>query len=363
MSAAEALYVDPNEPIPEDWLEQLRGEMQLISGLHELVEAHDTRCPVRLCTGYVRTEPSLRLGLLCGHGHTGPEMFDAVLAESQADDDERDREAEAWFREHAPRFLDLDGEDLRADHLRAQLRAAHNASRGVAEVNLDSVAEGLAPRWPSTIPELEFYGVVIVLADAGIGKSLLAIGSAIEAASKGWRVAYLNAELDEPELKKRVLAYATSDPAGRSLVQAVRVVRWLSAGEDSKRRDFGGMAAETVQSGKRLLVVLDSINSLAEFAADPTKPGSDLAETSALYRWVTQVRKNTEGDVAFLVVSETNGLGGVKGRKGAFSADVVLKLEDSGDGQVEVIALKSRSSRKGSYGVFERDWKTGRFVK
>src|SRR3989304_2009692 len=55
------------------------------------------------------------------------------------------------------------------------------------------------PRWPSTLFELDrrcggFYGLSVILGSRGLGKTLLALGSCLEAAAtQQWQVVYLSA--------------------------------------------------------------------------------------------------------------------------------------------------------------------------
>ena len=73
--------------------------------------------------------------------------------------------------------------------------------------------------WPSGIPELDaapqggFYGLTTIVAPPKLGKSGLALSSAIEAAAtQNWTVLYLNAELDDEELMDRVDRYMQFTP-------------------------------------------------------------------------------------------------------------------------------------------------------
>ena len=248
------------------------------------------------------------------------------------------------------------------ERMKSELVTSVTTGHPLQKMQLNFEESRLAPRYPSAVDGLETYGNTVLLAEGGVGKTMLAHGIALEAAGCGaWEVVYFNAELDEAELAERIKRY------GQNMVNdwgcALDHIVWWSAGDQTS---IGGMVdtcVDAVSHRRKLLIVLDSINTLAEYAAGDA-PGADLAQLRKLYNWSAQVRKQTLGDVAFLIVSETNASGGVKGRKGFFSADVVVSMKSIEESDsVEINVLKSRSARGGNLGAYTRDWKTGRFVK
>lgn len=262
-------------------------------------------------------------------------------------------------QEHEPRIRP---NESRADRMRRELAESMTCGRPLERMTIDLGIQKLAPRYPSTIELLETYGNTILMADAGLGKSMLALAIAIETAGTGmWNVVYNNAELDAAEMSTRI-GRVTSAMASDS-GYAMEAIEFFSAGDQTTIAELAQRAVDAVRDDRRLLIVLDSINTLAEYAADDA-PCADLMQARRLYNWAAQVRKNTCGDVSFLIVSETNASGGVKGRKGQFSADVVVRISGTNDSdRVEINCLKSRSAASGPLGVFTRDWKIGRFVK
>ena len=80
--------------------------------------------------------------------------------------------------------------------------------------------------------------------------------------------------------------------------------------------------------------------------------------------WVRSV-KETLGRIAFMVVSELNKEGNLKGGQLDYKADLALRIQKIKDEKdmVQIDITHSRSTRGGDLGRFYRDWPTGRFDK
>lgn len=221
-------------------------------------------------------------------------------------------------------------------------------------------------RWPSSIGQLDritdggFYGVTLITGRPKQGKSMLAQASAIEACIDGWHVIYLNAELTEIELANRAMRYTGRplEAVSRNFTPAV-----LSPGVTVERivqRVHDGLR----DGDEKVLIVFDSVNSIAEFACT----GAGFNEYFQMIRIIGQTamiaRRNTNAAISVLLVSEMNVAGGTKGGKLDFAADLMITMAPSKADRksVEIEIALARSSDDGKLGAFRRDWTNGRFV-
>lgn len=227
-------------------------------------------------------------------------------------------------------------------------------------------AEG-KPKFPTALDKLNVmtrgggYGLTTVGGDAKTGKTTFAVGAACAAAADGWRVVYFNAELDEVEIVQALMRYGGGEiPVGCS--DRLRIIN----------PDFTFQpchAVERVQqavqlSDSRVLIVLDSINALVDLSGDGLD-GEYWALNSVWRNWAIRATKQSRGALAFLVTSETNQHGGIKGRQLEFKSDLVVRIMKAEDkSQVDRVAITvthSRSTTSGPLGEFFRNWRTGRF--
>jgi len=85
---------------------------------------------------------------------------------------------------------------------------------------------------------------------------------------------------------------------------------------------------------------------------------SVLAE---LVGWCATVRRMSEGTISFLLVSELNARGEVKGLKLEYVADLVVRLTKAETPDfVEVEVSKGREGGRGELGTYFVDWRAGR---
>ena len=228
-----------------------------------------------------------------------------------------------------------------------------------------------SPRWPSGIAKLDkqhaggMYGVCAVVASEKIGKSMLAVGAAIEAARSGWQVFFVNAENPAGAMRQRIAAY--TDDLDRALVQ--RNLRVFQARPGLTAWSVSERAAGAVEDDcTRLLVVIDSLNTCAEFALMGKSNGHPRSRDyfAALRHYCCLAmlsRRDTSGAVSWLLVSEVNQKGGAKGGKLDYVADLNLRLDAGDEADAVVIWAKSaRETRSGRVGVYTRDFASQRFV-
>jgi predicted ATP-dependent serine protease len=223
-------------------------------------------------------------------------------------------------------------------------------------------------RFPSGIGDVNercggFYGVTTIVADTGLGKSMAAIGSAVECALAGIKVVYVNAELPMRPFSHRVKTRVNSSVSEVPLSERAELMR----------RNFmpytarGGLSFEDITRAvlscitpkdKRVLVVLDSVNTITEMS-----DGEDYFEMlNRLGLWAMESRRGSEGDIGWILVSETNQRGEVKGGKLGFLSDVVLHLAKTDHEEyVKLVVMKGREGGGGDLGQFYREWQTGHF--
>jgi len=240
--------------------------------------------------------------------------------------------------------------------------------RGAETPDDPTTVEAQAPRWPSTLEEVDrvaggFYGVTVIAGETGVGKSSLAFSSAIEAARAGWTVAYCNSELDAGTvryyLKRRL-------PWKAHLNDVLRRLRIVNVGPgvtlpQVSHEIFAALDWD-YRSPERLLIVLDSVNTIAELAQGGEGVETYFSELRRWLLWAMECRRKSGGLISVIAVSETNAKGETKGRKADYVADMVLHMHRGDtDGYVKVAVVKGRYSGRQDLGAMFFDWRTGEF--
>jgi predicted ATP-dependent serine protease len=232
---------------------------------------------------------------------------------------------------------------------------------------LDDIKHELKPKFPTSVGQVNAltegggYGLTTVGGSAKVGKTLFAFGTAVEACKAGWRVVYLNAELDKSEA-----AIALARYCGGMIPPFVKNNFTLVNPEIGFRpHDAVARAHEALQFyDNRMLIVMDSINALAEFTLDGTKGRMDYWAANALWRnFAVRATRKSFGKIAFLCVSELNKDGGIKGGSLEYKADLVVRIsaDTSNTEYVDIDVRRSRSTASGELGKFRRVWNRGRF--
>ncbi|MEE9382883.1 MAG: hypothetical protein V3V08_05655 [Nannocystaceae bacterium] len=223
------------------------------------------------------------------------------------------------------------------------------------------------PRFPTMLPALDLltrgggYGLTTVGADSKAGKTMFLVGTAVESAKAGWRVVYLNAELDRNEIIMAVMRYCGGiipDAVKSNLSIVLPDVSFQPA--DAIKR-----VQEAVQPGdSRILILPDSINALVDLSSDGQGSVMDYWTANSLWRnWSVRATRQSQGRLAFCLASETNKEGRIKGRQLEFKSDLVVRIKkdpESVDG-VSIDVTDSRSTRAGWLGDYLRNWEKGRF--
>jgi len=222
------------------------------------------------------------------------------------------------------------------------------------------------PPWPTGCASLDAltggggYGMTVIAGEPKVGKSLLALSSAVEAARHGWRALYVNAELTRSEIANRLQRYMQT--MDETVCDQLRILN-VDAGVQPNH------VIHKVQESldfddRRLLIVLDSINRIVDMSqADLER---DSGYWGCMRQWsefARQSAKISEGHISFLVVSELNQQNRVKGRNLEYTADLVVRISSTEiDGIVEIDVPYARSSRGGKLGQHVLSWWQGRFL-
>lgn len=255
-------------------------------------------------------------------------------------------------------------DSLPKNRLMRCLRAAHSPSLTPAEVQrVDDPITDLTPHWSSGCESIDkvlagkgFYGCGTIVGEQKTGKSLLAIGAAVEAARAGWRVIYVNAEMSRGHIAERFFRYmgGTPEPVVAEQLQILNVGPGFGIGvfieEVDKLLDY---------DDRRVMFVLDSLNRMIDF---DTSGGGYF---DAMKKWVLfamAARKESDGAISSILVSELGRNGKSKGDQLEYACDTVTTLRQvETKGLVELQVAASRATDSGDAEVLHRNFANGRF--
>ncbi len=252
------------------------------------------------------------------------------------------------------------------------IQALHESLQRPAETSsvdpLETIPEEYKPKFPTGVTAVDRltsgggYGLTTVGGDAKVGKTMFSMGTAVSSARAGWRVIYINAELDRSEAIQAVARFC----GGVKIPQYVTDMMTLVTPDYTfSPLDAVTRVNESVQFGDdRILIILDSINALVDLSSDGVGPAMDYWAANSMWRnFAVRTTRKTLGKIAFLVVSETNKDGAIKGRSLEFKSDLVIRIQrdKEDDGMVSIDVTHSRSTRSGELGRFRRSWLSGKF--
>jgi len=267
------------------------------------------------------------------------------------------------------------------------LRAVRARGTEIHARNLRAPA-GKCPRYRSGIAGIDratggFYGVTVLAGAPGVGKSLAALRAGIQAAAAGWRVVYYDCELGEQNFASRVMRVVRSEPETYGPPVAndcegpdPEPARWSRLGHrlgdaPFQPRDLTRLAdlrawAEDIwsfvhQFDSRVLVVLDSVNQAARMLSETGGNDEGWRLTRQVAELAREVRKETDGAVAWLLVAELNRAGGIAGKDLEYIADLDVRMAQGSErGFTQIRVAKGREGGEGDYGDHLRDWRNGR---
>jgi predicted ATP-dependent serine protease len=219
------------------------------------------------------------------------------------------------------------------------------------------------PRFPSTLNYIEtnlngFYGLTTIAGRKGLGKTMLAMACAIEAAATmNWQVFYLSAELDDDEMEMRCDRYYTRHD---HCVDGIPFLHIIHVPRGFDPMDYCQLVELEMDPTLPVLTVMDSVNTIAELHSD-----SYLHVLKEWQLWAMLARRISRGAASFLVLSELNKSGRTKGEKLEHWSDVMLTIKGKAeDGHVEMICDKSRRTKgEGPMGKYIRHVADSRFYR
>ena len=246
---------------------------------------------------------------------------------------------------------------------RSAVRMSLDATEPIRPVDLGALAHiPPTPTWPTGLEGISsiltgFRGVTILAGAPSSGKTYLAVASASQTVRAGWDVLYLSAEMSDAVLAARFRAYWRGDwPESLVLIE-------VGFGADLEHMIE---LIEKRVSARRLLVVIDSLSSFVDQAAEIDS--EDVHKIGPLKRtvmWAVNVRRRTDAEISFLLLSEVNAAGLTKGRFGDHKADLVVSmLKDEKEPRVKHISVvKAWESEVGPVGSYVLQHHDARLVR
>lgn len=217
--------------------------------------------------------------------------------------------------------------------------------------------------WPSTITAVDrackgFYGMTVVSAFKGTGKTMLARSSAIEAAASGkWQVVMFLAEDDYDGWRDGFNIYLNQHEHARECLPYLHVEQ-VGRNQTPDSLAMSALHRIDLLLDRPVLIVIDSLNSVVNLAR-----GNYLQLLKDWGIWCMLARRLSRGRVSFLLTSEANKSGNAKGEGLPYWADVHLKMSKCTDAVVEMELDKTRrTGGEGPLGKYKRAVGRGLFL-
>jgi KaiC/GvpD/RAD55 family RecA-like ATPase len=196
------------------------------------------------------------------------------------------------------------------------------------------------------------YGMTLIAAESGAGKSFLSYGIAARAVTDAdpWQVIVWDFENSEKQVRSRLHAgmMGCGETEGWSQRHLAR-----HGGDLHIREGLPGLTlmqvakwvAYMLDPMRRTLVIIDSINRFAQYLGRETKRDY-FRSIEDIYLWAMMVKRMTQGHISFVLMSETNKSGGAKGRWD-FAPDLSISITKKGESRRKIVVRKSRDGGDG----------------
>lgn len=248
---------------------------------------------------------------------------------------------------------------------RQVLRMSFDATDPIREVDPEkALARPSEPTWPTglegegngALPNMR--GVVIMAGPPSSAKSYLALASGVCAARAGWDALYMVAEMAEIPTAKRLKAYlcgcAKPDTFHHVDVSFGASIEGLLAWIEQRVSD------------RPTLVIIDSLTSFCDQASHQNEDDPHgLGLSKRLVMWAINARRATDGQIAFVLIMESNKEGRARGRTADHKADLALGLESDPKRKSvkKIIVSKAWEYETGVLGFYGLDWRTARLTR
>ncbi len=212
-----------------------------------------------------------------------------------------------------------------------------------------------------------WQGVSVIDGEAATGKSILALGTALELAHEGKCVVYFDAENGSARTQRRIRRwYRPSQWPDTFASIAGRTFFYFNVWHGHELVQIAETAAECVDKDHDgALLAFDSLNAIARRLL--RKRENELEKVAKMLGWMDEVTQRTHGRVAFLALCERNRLGGVKGHTAEYTCTTRIEITRADDGRKDEVKLTLAKDRDADcpvyLGVFQRQYERGRFVR
>lgn len=203
--------------------------------------------------------------------------------------------------------------------------------------------------------KLAFQGMSAVGAETGLGKTVLAWGAAAESAKAGVCTLVFDGENGPGSARQWLLRRLTQPELEE--ISGTTLFYMAPSPEDALPSICRAVLERFQIDHTGILIVIDSFQAVTEMLMRNEK--SEWIAQRTFLSWANWLVRESGGFARFLMLSELNADGALKGRKLSYQAQVVLQLKRppmAGGDEVEIVCLKNRDGRHGSAGVFRLDW-------
>ena len=238
--------------------------------------------------------------------------------------------------------------------------------------------DALCPRFPTGIQEIDdytiggFYGVTIMAGEPGTGKSMQALVCALEAAAAGWKVVYFDCELGDANFNTRITRILDDCPGLFEFVKHPQHLRdeicsrihWRSIDYITGLEEMFDVVSDCIAPwDEKLLVIVDNVNQIAKMLQVQGRGDEAWSLIRTIGEAAKRARRISDGSIAFLLLSELNRAGGVKGADLEYVGDVDVRFARcEQENETSIRIWKGREGGEKSYGDYERNWRVGRFT-
>lgn len=218
------------------------------------------------------------------------------------------------------------------------------------------------PRIPCGIPAVDHllhggvYGFSVIAGAQKVGKTMLAVSTAVEAGLAGWEVVYWLCENQENLVRRHLHHKLRSRVIPAELLDRLHFFRFYP------KQDLDSLVTETLftvlalapEHTERLLLIVDHLNALALYRDAQRRQGYFRA-LDHLIQFCQLAAEESAGNLSVLAVSEVTREGHAKGQRIEYAfSGALISLRGTGTRRIVAIDVESRETAGASLGKFER---------